>query len=359
MSTPAAWYVVSFTTSGADVAAVHELARFACPARQPVLEVAPLFERGEDLANAVAILDAMIVLEPVAARLAETGRRLEVMLGYSDSAKELGMVSATLRLFDVQYAAGRGGRPPHDVRLALLPRPRRRARPWRRAWPTRAVLAQAAGLGGWQVQGHRAGRGHLRALRSPGDRASRHLEQVTSSVLLATAGLARRLPSPRPPSRAVARALEAPRALASYRSLVRVPRASAEWFARPSPLAEIGGMRLGSRPAALVASRAPVGLADLRAIPWVFALVEQTRTQPAGLVRPWQRPGRRVVVRRGSRRRPRRAATGPTRNGRCSHSLLDNAEMSLAKTDRAIAARYLALGQPRTTWPSRCSPSTT
>ena len=104
-------YVVSFTTSAADVAAVHELARYACPVRAPVLDVVPLFESGDDLANAVAILDAMITLEPVAARLAETGRRLEVMLGYSDSAKELGMVSATLRLFDVQLRASPvGGR---------------------------------------------------------------------------------------------------------------------------------------------------------------------------------------------------------------------------------------------------------
>ena len=100
-------YVVSFTTSVADLAAVYELAQFACNGQPPVLDVVPLFESGEDLANAVAILDGMISLEPVERRLAASGRRLEVMLGYSDSAKELGTVSATLRLFDVQLRLAR------------------------------------------------------------------------------------------------------------------------------------------------------------------------------------------------------------------------------------------------------------
>ena len=53
----------------------------------------------------------MLELEPVAERLAANGRQLEVMLGYSDSAKELGPVSATLRLFDAQAAAGPRGPP--------------------------------------------------------------------------------------------------------------------------------------------------------------------------------------------------------------------------------------------------------
>ena len=51
----------------------------------------------------------MLRLEPVGERLAATGGELEVMLGYSDSAKELGPVSATLRLFDAQQRLAPGG----------------------------------------------------------------------------------------------------------------------------------------------------------------------------------------------------------------------------------------------------------
>ena len=96
-------YVVSFTRSADDIAAVYELAaRAARSGPPPVLDVVPLFESGADLSNATAVLSEMVRLAPVRERLAATGRQLEVMLGYSDSAKELGPVSATLRLFDVQ-----------------------------------------------------------------------------------------------------------------------------------------------------------------------------------------------------------------------------------------------------------------
>ncbi|MFZ0046559.1 MAG: phosphoenolpyruvate carboxylase, partial [Streptosporangiaceae bacterium] len=109
-------YVVSFTTSADDIAAVHELAGYACPDGPPVLDVVPLFESGDDLAHAISVLDGVVALEPVARRLASTGRRLEVMLGYSDSAKELGMVSATLRLFEVQQRLARWAAR-HGIRL--------------------------------------------------------------------------------------------------------------------------------------------------------------------------------------------------------------------------------------------------
>ncbi|MGH3256450.1 MAG: phosphoenolpyruvate carboxylase, partial [Streptosporangiaceae bacterium] len=111
-------YVVSFTRSADDIAAVYELARYAA-APVPLLDVVPLFESAADLAHAPDVLTGMLALPPVAERLAATGRRLEAMLGYSDSAKELGPASATLRLFDTQarlthWAAD------HDVRLTLF-----------------------------------------------------------------------------------------------------------------------------------------------------------------------------------------------------------------------------------------------
>src|SRR4029079_1099254 len=113
-------YVVSFTRSAADIAAVPELARYATAGgRPPVLDVVPLFESAADLANAPDMLTGMLALPEVAERLAASVRKLEAMLGYSDSAKELGPASATLRLFDTQarlaaWAAA------NDVRLTLF-----------------------------------------------------------------------------------------------------------------------------------------------------------------------------------------------------------------------------------------------
>ena len=127
-----------------------------------------------------------------------------------------------------------------------------------------------------------------------------------------------------------------------------------EWFARISPLAELGGMRIGSRPARRGIA-APAGLDDLRAIPWVFAWA-QTRVNLPG----WYGLGSGLAAAigddgaglawSGGKAQAEAEGVGLARvqaayqGWPLLNSLLDNAEMSLAKTNRRIAARYLALG---------------
>jgi phosphoenolpyruvate carboxylase len=331
-------YVVSFTTSADDIAAVYELAAFACGSNGNlplVLDVVPLFESGEDLGNAVAVLDAMVALEPVARRLDSTGRRLEVMLGYSDSAKELGMVSATLRLFDSQLRLARWA-DQQDIKLVLFHG--RGGALGRGGGPAgRAVLAQAPGSVDGRFKVTEQGEVIFARYGHPVI-GQRHLEQVTSAVLLASAGAPQGATADAAPPAALVPVIEALEAgaLGAYRDLVTA-ESFAEWFATVSPLAEIGGMRLGSRPARRGLS-APAGLADLRAIPWVFAWSQTRVNLPgwyglgSGLAAAISGPGGIDAVRAAHRDWP------------LLQVLLDNAEMSLAKTNRRIAARYLALG---------------
>ncbi|GMA39736.1 hypothetical protein GCM10025883_17810 [Mobilicoccus caccae] len=91
-------YIVSFTRRAADLAAVRALARLAGGDRPPALEVIPLFETGEDLANAPSILADLAGLTGTREHWDARGRRIEVMVGYSDSAKDVGPASATLTL---------------------------------------------------------------------------------------------------------------------------------------------------------------------------------------------------------------------------------------------------------------------
>jgi phosphoenolpyruvate carboxylase len=137
-------YVVSFTRSADDIAAVYELASYAMAGgRTPELDVVPLFESAVDLQNAPDVLTGMLALPEVAARLAANGRQLEAMLGYSDSAKELGPASATLRLFDAQAKLAEWATA-NDVRLTLFHG--RGGALGRGGGPAgRAVLAQAPG----------------------------------------------------------------------------------------------------------------------------------------------------------------------------------------------------------------------
>jgi phosphoenolpyruvate carboxylase len=343
-------YVVSFTRSAADVAAVFDLARRAIPdGPRPVLDVVPLFESGADLENATRVLDEMVLLEPVAGRLAATGRRLEVMLGYSDSAKELGPVSATLRLFAAQQRLTRWAQR-NDIRLTMFHG--RGGALGRGGGPAgRAVLAQPPGSVADRFKVTEQGEVIFARYGHPVI-ARRHLEQVASAVLLASA-----VPAPAPGAAApepggsaagcepygpglgrfgqVAEVMDAG-ALRAYRALVEAD-GFAEWFARISPLGEIGAMRIGSRPARRGIGTG-AGLDDLRAIPWVFAW-SQTRVNLPG----WFGLGSALAAVAGR--------DGGLREAQDAYQcwpllavLLDNAEMSLAKTDRRIAARYLALG---------------
>ncbi|MFI7698203.1 phosphoenolpyruvate carboxylase [Nonomuraea sp. NPDC049480] len=322
-------YVVSFTRTAEDIAAVYELARRALGNRAPVLDVVPLFESGQDLANSPRVLTGMLEIHEVQERLATTGRRMEIMLGYSDSAKELGPAAATLRLYEAQEALTAWAAE-HDVKLRMFHG--RGGALGRGGGPAnRAVLAQAPGsvAGRFKVteQGEVifARYGHIAIAR-------RHLEQVTNAVLLAS--------SPAIGARTAAaaerfRGLAEQVAVASeqaYRALTEA-QGFPEWFGLVSPLEEIGTLRLGSRPARRGLG-APRSLDDLRAIPWVFAWA-QTRVNLPG----WYGLGTGLAS-VGSLDELRAAyAEWPLFN-----AMLDNAEMSLAKTDRSIAKRYLALG---------------
>lgn len=325
-------YVVSFTRSADDVAAVYSLAEHALGDRAPLLDVVPLFESGADLANAPAVLTGMLEIPGIQHRLAMGGRRLEVMLGYSDSAKELGPAAATLKLYEAQEALTAWAAE-HDVRLTLFHG--RGGALGRGGGPAnRAVLAQAPGSVGGRFKVTEQGEvifaryGHAAIAR-------RHMEQITSAVLLAstptvearTAEAAGRFHAM---ARQVASASER-----SYRSLTEAP-GFPEWFSLVSPLEEIGSLRLGSRPARRGLG-APRSLDDLRAIPWVFAWA-QTRVNLPG----WYGlgSGLEAVVSESGLDELRAAY----REWPLFASLLDNVEMSLAKTDRDIAARYLALG---------------
>jgi phosphoenolpyruvate carboxylase len=334
-------YVVSFTRSGADIAAVYRLARHATRTGEPPeLDVVPLFESGQDLQNAASVLDEMLGLEPVAARMHAHGRQLEVMLGYSDSAKELGPVAATLALYDAQAELARWAAR-RDVRLTVFHG--RGGALGRGGGPAgRAVLAQAPGSVNGRLKVTEQGEVIFARYGHPVI-ARRHLEQVTSAVLLASApGAGARGEEAAARFRPVADQI-ADAALGAYRTLVETG-GFAGWLARISPLAEISGMRMGSRPARRAAAAGGAGgggagsLADLRAIPWVFAWA-QTRLNLPG----WYGLGSGLAAAADGE-----AGLAGVRQAYQGWPLLtvlfDNVEMSLAKSDRRIAARHLALG---------------
>jgi len=330
-------YVVSFSRSAADLAAVRALARLAVPDGQLELDVVPLFESRADLERARQVLEKYLDLPTARAWLEGRGRRLEVMLGYSDSAKDAGFLAANLALYRAQselaaWAAGRG------IDLVLFHG--RGGALGRGGGPAgRAVRGQAPGsvAGRFKVteQGEviYARYGNLAI-------GHRHLEQVTNAVLGAStakaqeavaAAEARYLPT----ATAMATAAEA-----AWRGLVERD-GFAEFFATVTPIKELGLLQIGSRPARRDGPGKAGGagdLVDLRAIPWVFAWSQNRCNLPGwyglgtGLELVAHRRGGVELLREMYRQWP------------FFRSLIENAEMSLAKADPLVAESYLALG---------------
>ncbi|MGQ2913914.1 MAG: phosphoenolpyruvate carboxylase [Microbacterium sp. SCN 70-18] len=323
-------YIVSFTQSAEDLAAVHRLARFAVgpEGTPPVLDVIPLFETFADLQAAPGILAEIVEHPEFASRLEATGRRLEVMLGYSDSSKDVGPVAANLALYQAQAAISAWARE-SGIELTLFHG--RGGALGRGGGPANsAILAQPPHSVDGRFKLTEQGEVIFARYGDPAI-AMRHIDQVAAAILTASA------PSNEERNRAAAdkyAEVAATMDVASrerFFSLVKAP-GFAPWFARVTPMEEIGLLALGSRPARRGLS--VESLADLRAIPWVFAWT-QARINLAG----WFGLGSALDAVGDEGLLQRAYAEWPL-----FRTMVDNVAMSLAKTDDRIARQYLDLG---------------
>ncbi|MDD9206607.1 phosphoenolpyruvate carboxylase, partial [Georgenia sp. 10Sc9-8] len=323
-------YIISFTRGAADIAAVHELAEHALgpDASDLVLDVIPLFETFDDLQAAPTVLSEMIELPAVQRRLAETGRRLEVMLGYSDSAKDVGPVSATLALYEAQERIAAWALE-NDITLTLFHG--RGGALGRGGGPAnRAVLAQPPHSVDGRFKLTEQGEVIFARYGDP-DIAVRHIEQVAAATLMASAPSVERRNADAATRYAEVAATMDTVSRDRFFALIKAED-FAPWFAQVTPQEEIGLLALGSRPARRGLS--VESLEDLRAIPWNFAWTQAriNLTGWFGLGSALEAVGDLDLLRQAYREWPLLA------------TMIDNVEMSLAKADARIARRYLALG---------------
>lgn len=323
-------YIVSFCKGADDVAAVYELASAAFAHKKdiPTLDVIPLFEQLEDLRSAVDTLDAMLLIPEVQARLAATGRKLEVMLGYSDSSKDTGPTSATFALHEAQAAIVAWAQR-NDIDLTLFHG--RGGAVGRGGGPAnRAVMAQPAGSVNGRFKLTEQGEVIFARYGDP-VLARRHVESVAAATLLASSRGPQDAPDDAMHEFADVTSVLDVSSREHYLELVGTPGFT-EWFASVTPLNEISLMPLGSRPAkrGLGAN----SLDDLRSIPWIFAW-SQARVNLAA----WYGLGT-ACQEFGDLDRLREAY----KNWPLFTTFVDNIEMSLAKVDDRIAHLYLAQG---------------
>lgn len=323
-------YIISFTKSAQHVADVYELAQlaFAHPEDVPAFDVIPLFEQLEDLEGCVDVLEEMLKLPAVQARLEQTGRKLEVMLGYSDSSKDAGPTTATLALHAAQERIAAWAQA-HDIDLVLMHG--RGGAVGRGGGPAnRAVLAQPAGSVNCFFKVTEQGEVIFARYGNP-TLAQRHIESVSAATLLNSAPSVERINTEMTQTYAdMARRLNEV-SHARYLQLLNSEEFT-PWFSTVTPLAEVGLLPIGSRPAKR--GLGAKSLDDLRTIPWVFSW-SQARINLAawyGLGSACEALGDLELLKRAYAEWP------------LFSTFIDNIEMSIAKTDGRIAKMYLALG---------------
>jgi phosphoenolpyruvate carboxylase len=311
-------YVITMASRASDVLAVELLQRASGVAAP--LPVVPLFETARDLRQAAGVLDALLAIPWYRAR---TGGRQQVMIGYSDSAKDAGRLAAGWDIHKAQEAIVDACRR-RGVAVTLFHG--RGGSVGRGGGPTYlAIQSQPPGSVDGTIRVTEQGE-MLQALFGLPDIALRTMEVYTSATLEAWVAPA---PPPEPAWRACMDRLAAD-ARAAFRGVVYDDPRFIDYFHAATPEAELAAMNIGSRPARRKPGR---DVSSLRAIPWQFSW-----TQTRLILGAWLGVDEalRRALERGERDRLRQMYAGWT-FFRAAMGLL---EMVLAKTDAHIAAEY-------------------
>jgi phosphoenolpyruvate carboxylase len=343
-------YITSMTTGASDMLTTLLFAKEAglldIEAGKSLLDIVPLFETGADLAASSAVMEQCLSLPIYRKHLELRNNVQEVMIGYSDSNKDVGFVAANWALYQAQCdlrdtfshhpglilrlfhgrggSIGRGGGPSNQAILAQ---------------PPRSISGQIKITEQGEVISDRYGLPDL---------AYRHLEQVVNAVMLAS------FPTMNDAPAEWEHTLEQLAAYARdhYRALVYEHPDFIPYFRNATPISEISRLKIGSRPAS---RRNSMRIQDLRAIPWVFSWMQSRHTLPGwyGLgyaLQSYINPPDGVVPRGAPETAAERLELLQEMysNWAFFRTMIDNAQMILGKADMYIAEQYATLApEPR------------
>ena len=310
-------YVISMAGAASDVLAVQLLLKEAGLTRP--MRVVPLFETLADLDNAGPVMQRLLGLQGYRAGL--RGPQ-EVMIGYSDSAKDAGTTAAAWAQYRAQESLVRICQE-HQVELLLFHG--RGGTVGRGGGPAHAaILSQPPGSVAGRFRTTEQGEMIRFKFGLPGI-AEQNLNLYLAAVLEATL-----LPPP-PPQPAWRELMDqlAADGLKAYRGVVRDNPDFVEYFRQSTPEQELGRLPLGSRPA----KRRAGGIESLRAIPWIFGWTQTRLMLPAWLG--WETALSNALARGQGELLAQMREQWPFFRTR-----IDMLEMVLAKADAQIAEAY-------------------
>ncbi|MBI3651448.1 MAG: phosphoenolpyruvate carboxylase [Acidobacteria bacterium] len=297
----------------------------------PGLMPVPLFESIEDLRNCPQICRALWTLPDYQRLLDSWHRQQEVMLGYSDSNKDGGMFTSAWEIYKAHRALHQVAAE-CNVKLRLFHG--RGGTVGRGGGPThRAILSQPVGAFSGELRITEQGE-VLNWKYSDAMLAERNLELMVAAALemLACRGKAQATDESEWDN-ALERMSEM--AFAFYREQIAESPDVLTYFEEATPVREFELARIGSRPARRSASR---GLADLRAIPWVFGWMQSRHVLPA-----WFGVGFALEQFAALESGNLELLKCMMRDSALFKDLINNVELGMAKADLTIARLYAKL----------------
>ncbi|NNM78911.1 MAG: phosphoenolpyruvate carboxylase [Gallionella sp.] len=296
------------------------------------INIIPLFETIEDLRGCGPIMDELFAIPYYRELLKSRGNTQEVMLGYSDSNKDGGYLTANWELYKAELVlvkvfarhgielrlfhgrggtVGRGGGPSYD-----------------------AILAQPPGSVNGQIRITEQGEVISSKYSNP-EIGRRNLETLIAATMEATLLHQHGADSTMPEYHRIMEELSV-NAFAAYRKLVYETPGFTEYFFTATPIREIAELNIGSRPSARKASDK---IEDLRAIPWVFSWGLNRTLLPGWLG--FGSAVKQFIAKEGDAGLKQLQAM--YQNWAFFRGLMSNMDMVLSKTDMGIAASYSEL----------------
>ncbi len=325
-------YVISMTHGVSDVLAVLLFFREVGLYRQGQyshLNIVPLFETLQDLQHASGIFEQLLKNESYRAHLKLRNDVQEIMLGYSDSNKESGYLSANWALYVAQADLTKLAET-HQIALRLFHG--RGGSVGRGGGPaSQAILSQPPGTLKGRIKITEQGE-VISDHYSEQVSARWHLDQITNAVLRGS--FPPREVIPKAEWKQIMNKL-AKRSLESYQSLIYKNPRFVEFFYGATPITEISYHRIGSRPASRSNDRA---IDNLRAIPWVFSWMQSRYTLPG-----WYGLGSAIEEYLKTDPKGLSVLQEMYNQWPFFQTVLENAQMILSKADMDIARRYADL----------------
>ncbi|OZA28423.1 MAG: phosphoenolpyruvate carboxylase [Hydrogenophilales bacterium 17-64-11] len=331
-------YVISMTHSASHVMEVMLLARLVGLCGHNGRDwfcrilVAPLFETVDDLQRSQSILDQLLSNKVYRALVTANGNHQEVMLGYSDSCKDGGILASNWNLYQAQLSiialtrrygvecrlfhgrggtVGRGGGPTHE-----------------------AILSQPPGTVNGEIKFTEQGEMLYYKYSNP-ETANYEIGMGVTGLLKASTTALAQIDVRYPQEYLDGMSRIAADGEKSYRALIGMP-GFIDYFYETTPVTEIGLLNMGSRPSHR--KKADRSLGSIRAIPWVFGWAQSRHTLPA-----WYGIGTALRDFIGSAPAGLDQLRIMYREWPFFRGLLSNVQMALTKADMEISEEYARL----------------